>query len=106
VYLTEEQSNEDDFWQNDTSGQSQIFVNRAAKLDRVEAFLIPQMLATLACSSWYNRRLSVFLPAQQTSNEMGINENGNCAKPALAIDQARGHQSQLVVQENSKLWDR
>jgi hypothetical protein len=27
---------------------------------------------------------------------MGINENGNCAKPALAIDLAQGHQSQLV----------
>ncbi|MEG5054986.1 MULTISPECIES: hypothetical protein [unclassified Microcoleus] len=33
----------------DTSARSQIFVNRAAKLDRLEAFLIRQMLATSAC---------------------------------------------------------
>ena len=33
----------------DTSARTQIFVNRAAKLDRLEAFLIRQMLATSAC---------------------------------------------------------
>jgi hypothetical protein len=37
---------------------------------------------------------------------MGINENGNCAKPAPAIDQDPGHQSQEVEQDFSKLWDR
>ena len=90
----------------DTNGRAQIFVNRAAKLDRVEAFLIPQMLATSAYSSEHDHRSSVFPPTQQTLDEMGINENGNCAKPAVAIDQARGHQSQEVEQDFSKLWDR
>jgi hypothetical protein len=56
VYLTEELSNEDDFWQNDTSGQLQIAVNRVAKLLRQEAFLIPQMPTTSAGKFWDNRR--------------------------------------------------
>jgi hypothetical protein len=103
VYLTEEQSNEDDFWQNDTNGRSQIFLNKAAKLMQVVAFLIPQMPTTSACSLWRNRRPSVVLPAQQTSDEMGINENGNCAKPAPAIDPNLGHLSQFFVLGNSKL---
>jgi hypothetical protein len=48
VYLTEELSKVVDFWQNDTSGQLQIAVNRVAKLLRQEAFLIPQMPTTSA----------------------------------------------------------
>jgi len=47
-YLTQELSSEDDSWRNDTSGRSQIFVNKAAKLHRQEAWIIPQMPTTLA----------------------------------------------------------
>jgi hypothetical protein len=103
VYLTEEQSNEDDFWQNDTNGRSQIFLNKAAKLDAGGGIFNPTNANHIGLFVVGNRRSSVVLPAQQTSDEMGINENGNCAKPAPAIDPNLGHLSQFFVLGISKL---
>ncbi len=80
-----------------------LVANRAPQLHRQEAFLIPQMSTTLAGKFWDNHRSSVVLPVEQTSDERGTNENGNCAKPAPAIDQNLGHLPQFFVLGFSKL---
>lgn len=76
------------------------------KVENLDHLGLVAGLITADIKNWRNQRSSLE-PSQrfQGDKAMEINGNGNCAKPAAAIDPDRGHQSQEVEQENSKLWD-